>query len=555
MRINKIKWKNFTSWGNSWTELSFNTPSGLNLISGRNGAGKSSIANLITYMLYGQLEGFTLKDIPNRVNKHFEGEIEIESENKHIRIRRGLAPSLFELYVNDEKIDIAGKSNVQTYLEEELLKIPYTIFKNIINLSVNKFKSFANLGAKEKREIVDRLFGYEILNKASTIAKEQTRGLKSEIEKSEAKRTEIESNISIIDDNINEVKKEENEEDISKLETNLQQLNTTYSALISKRDKLNEKKTALTQDLYNVRSRLDGLKAEENRIEKQINERKLFTESTTQLICPYCGSVIDRKHNEELIRDLNLQKDEIDGKIAEGGDKKSEIETTIDTINSHITPLNSKLNELSTEIRAREVELSSRKKAGEQKISNLETLKTSLLKKLEHEQQNSDNLNKKLLLMNAVQDVFSDSGLKEYIAGFYTPILNAYVEEMCYELEIPYKIKFDTNYNCEICNLGEEVNYDILSTGERKKLDIAITLAFLKILIQKVGDVNVLFLDEVLSSIDVSSCDELMKILSNFSKNNLINVFLIHHANLDSTYIDNIIEIEKQNSFSKLNYL
>ncbi len=125
--------------------MRFDGKSNLTLICGENGAGKSSIANFIIYMLYGQLDDFTQSDIPNRVNKHFEGEIYLESDGKDVFIRRGLSPNLFEVFIDGVKLDTAGKNNVQKYLEDEVLKMQYQIFKNSIILSVNVFKSFAKL--------------------------------------------------------------------------------------------------------------------------------------------------------------------------------------------------------------------------------------------------------------------------------------------------------------------------------------------------------------------------------------------------------------------------
>ena len=128
MKIEKLKWRNFTSWGNSWQELTFDKESSLTLLCGENGAGKTSISNLITFMLYGQVDGFTLPQIPNRINKNMEGWIYITSGSNAVEIHRGLNPSIFEVFVNGKKVDTAGKANVQNFLEEEIYKVPYSLF-------------------------------------------------------------------------------------------------------------------------------------------------------------------------------------------------------------------------------------------------------------------------------------------------------------------------------------------------------------------------------------------------------------------------------------------
>ena len=146
--------------------------------------------------------------------------------------------------------------------------------------------------------------------------------------------------------------------------------------------------------------------------------------------------------------------------------------------------------------------------------------------------------------------VFSESGLKKHISGMYLPVINGYVEELRETLGIGYRIVFDANYDCKVYEFGEEIRYRTMSKGERKKADIAVTLAFLKILKTKVNDINMLFLDEVLSGIDVESCNKLLVIFKKFARDLGLNVFIVHHANLESSIVDSVMEIRKQNGFS-----
>src|SRR5574344_1337645 len=102
MKINKVRWKNFMSWGNDWNSINFDTEDRLSLLYGKNEQEKSAISNLVIYMLYGQLDGFTQTDIPNRINKHFEGEIFLESNNQNVYIYRALAPNDFKVTIDDK---------------------------------------------------------------------------------------------------------------------------------------------------------------------------------------------------------------------------------------------------------------------------------------------------------------------------------------------------------------------------------------------------------------------------------------------------------------------
>ena len=150
--------------------------------------------------------------------------------------------------------------------------------------------------------------------------------------------------------------------------------------------------------------------------------------------------------------------------------------------------------------------------------------------------------------MNTVCGVFSNDGLKQYISDIYVPMINGYVEGACTQLGINYRIVFDTGYACSIWSLGEEVPYSTLSTGERKKVDIAVTLAFLQIVKSRVPDINILFLDEVLTNIDVESCNDMLRIFKKFADDNGLSIYIVHHANLDSVYADNVAANENINN-------
>ena len=143
MRILKVEFRNFASYGNRTQVIEFEKDqSELYLVLGGNGAGKSTLAKVITYLCYGRVEGANLKDLPNRVNGNLWGKIWMESRGNQIEIQRGVSPGIFTVLINGTEYDVAGKSNLQEFLESEIYEIPYHVFKNVIILSVNDFKSF-----------------------------------------------------------------------------------------------------------------------------------------------------------------------------------------------------------------------------------------------------------------------------------------------------------------------------------------------------------------------------------------------------------------------------
>ena len=182
MRIHKVEFKNFASYGNRSQIIEFDREkSDLYLVLGGNGAGKSTLAKVITYLCYGRVEGAHLRDLPNRVNKNLWGKIWLESKGNQIEIERGIAPGIFNVLINGTTYDVAGKANLQEFLETEIYEIPYHVFKNVIILSVNDFKSFITMSPYDKKQIIDRIFGFSVINEMRELVKSKRKLIIEEI--------------------------------------------------------------------------------------------------------------------------------------------------------------------------------------------------------------------------------------------------------------------------------------------------------------------------------------------------------------------------------------
>lgn len=541
MRINKIRWRNFTSWGNAWNELVFSPKSGLNLICGENGAGKTSIANFIIYMMYGQLDDFTQGDIPNRVNKHFEGEIDLDCDGRHVFIHRGLAPNMFDVSVDGERIDTAGKSNVQKYLDDEVFKMQYQIFKNSIILSVDVFKSFVKLTPSEKRDILDRIFGYTAINSASAKVKEKIKGLKSSLSDIGSEIDGYETSIKSITEKIDDL--ENSKADTSESESELSSLNTlltekakAYKETCKSLETFGEELSSCDKELSNISSRISEIR----------KKLKLYSLGK----CPTCGSDLNDDTHKNEAASLN---DELSELLKSESVKTEHRNGVYGKCKDTETMKRDYINEI-TNLKVRkgalEAKISADKNRNDEVASDMRKLISEIEEKKRPKLVEAKGLSAKLRLLDIVSDIFSDKGLKRYISDMYVPYINSSIIDICERVGINYRIVFDNNYDCTLYQLGEVVKYKTLSRGEKKKVDIAVTLAFLHIIKTKISDINVLFLDEVLSGIDVSSCNELLKIFNSFSQDNSIDMYIVHHAVLDSTYVDKTIEIEKNNGFS-----
>ena len=208
MRIESIELRNIASYGNALQKIEFTKKeSNLYLTIGKNGYGKTTIANAIIFALYGKLDGVSLADLPNRINKNLWVKIKLLCGTKKVVVERGLAPKRFKVTINGIEYDRAGKTNVQEYLEKEIYGIPYRVFKNIIILSVNDFKSFLTMGNKDKREIVDRLFGFSIINEMYSTIKLQKREVRADIKTLEDELNSITESISSVNVKLNELER------------------------------------------------------------------------------------------------------------------------------------------------------------------------------------------------------------------------------------------------------------------------------------------------------------------------------------------------------------
>ena len=228
MKIKQIEFKNFASYGNRIQKIDFTDSNGdLYLVLGNNGAGKSTLAKVITYLCYGKVDGSSLKDLPNRVNSSLWGKILIESKGNEIEIERGINPGIFNVKINGSEYDVAGKSNMQEFLETEMYEIPYQVFKNVIILSVNDFKSFITMSPYDKKMIVDRIFGFSVINEMRDLVKQKRKGILDELRTFEDEIRTLGDSIKSVTKKLEQFEKDNQErskEKVDKIRKSLEEL-------------------------------------------------------------------------------------------------------------------------------------------------------------------------------------------------------------------------------------------------------------------------------------------------------------------------------------------
>ena len=549
MRINFIEFKNFASYGNQLQRIEFEEDqSKLFLTLGKNGDGKTTIANAIIYALYGRVEGVKLADLPNRINKELQVKIGLTCGNVEVEIERGLAPNTFTVRLNGTEFDKAGKKSVQDYLEEEIFGIPYHVFKNIIILSVNDFKSFLTMSNQDKKQIIDKMFGFSILNDMQMSIKTERRNIKMDIDSYESELNQIIDSIASVKGKLNALLEESHEKNNSKideLKSSLVKLNESVKTLDLEKNDLEARIKTNTESYESTRSDASSLKHEIEYLKKKL---ELYESGK----CPTCETQLDSQWHLD-------QKDHFCNKIEEDTKKIKEFKKSLEDIKSSIDDLKS--NKRNIEEKATDIRYSMKTFKSEllkikgtpddSQFEHLKNLITDFEEKESIKSKTKGDLSAEYAFMEIVERVLGEDGVKNLAVKTILPGLNTNIAAMAQTMHLQFHIRFDEKFNCIINHLGEDINPMTLSTGERKKADFIIIIAIIKILKLRFPQLNLLFLDELLSSVDHDGVYNILKILNQVIKENKINTFVINHSVLPHEIFDKKLQIYRENGFSK----
>jgi DNA repair exonuclease SbcCD ATPase subunit len=549
MKIKKVEFKNIASYGNRIQVIDFEKDkSNLYLVLGGNGAGKSTLAKVITYLCYGKVEGASLKDLPNRVNGALWGKIWLESRGNAIEIERGINPSIFNVKINGEDYDVAGKVNLQDFLETEIYEIPYHVFKNVIILSVNDFKSFITMSPYDKKRIIDKIFGFSIINEMAESIKEKRRSIIEEIRTYENEIRTLNESIGSVYDKIEQIELLTAEKDatkVKKLKDDLITLNENRKKLNTFTNSTKVKLETLDKESRDKSSEHSTLT---NKISNVKQDLKLFENST----CPTCTA--------PLTSDFHL-------------DIKKEKESSLITLSKKYESVKtayedsvSKLHDL--RIKGRSIHV----KAG-QLETQMENIKSKLIELADKDESDSSSDLKQLVkdfstrktekttdklksegedyYLTILENLMGEDGIKNLAVRSILPSFNNHILLMGREMGIPFGIRFNEKFFCNLHHLGTEISPKTLSTGERKKVDFVIIMALMKMIKVRFPSLNILFLDEIFSSIDSDGVHHIINILHNTIQDIGLNTFVINHTVLPSEYFDKKLEITKDGGFSE----
>lgn len=549
MKINSIEFKNFASYGNQAQKIEFEDQAQLYLTLGKNGHGKTTIANSIIYALYGKVEGVKLADLPNRINKELWVKINLQCKHMNVEIERGLMPNRFKVLINGVEFDKAGKKSVQEYLEDEIFGIPYHVFKNIIILSINDFKSFLTMNNHDKKQIIDRMFGFSVLNDMFKNVKEERKQIKMEIDSYDSELNQIMESISSVRLKLNNLVEESNKRDKEKVEAlkdelldhgdNVKKLNEARSHIDSKIEVINNEAGSM------------GIQQRDLERENQYLQKKI--ELYESGFCGSCETKLDTDWHHKKGDEFKSQ---IESNNKNSGKLKEEIskaEEKVGDLRSKRKQVETRINNLRYSIKDIKDELIKIKEStqDENQFQHLKQIIAEFEKSEESKSGKREEIAQQDAFMTILEEVLGDDGVKNLAVQTILPGLNANIAMMAQTMHLPFHIRFNDKFDCIINHLGEDINPLTLSTGERKKADFIVIIAIIKILKLRFPQLNLMFLDELLSSVDQDGVYNVLKILNEVIKENGLNTFVINHTELPHEIFDQKIQIHRENGFSK----
>jgi DNA repair exonuclease SbcCD ATPase subunit len=549
MRIVKVEWRNFTSYGNRNQVLDLSGDTCLYQIVGENGAGKTSISQVITFALYGKVEGKKLKDIPNRINGNAWTKVTLDNYGTEVIVERGLEPNLFKLTVNGTEYDKAGSRSVQEYLEEDILGIPYYVFNNTLLLSVNDFKSFIKMTPSDKRAIVDKIFGFHVLNQMRDLLKNESKKVKQLLENSIGRISSLETSIQTSQDEMSALSDEIIEESKNKVEF-LKQSLTKFESLRGHHNqqivKFKAEEEAFKKTLQESSTLSASCKLQIRDLEKKLN---LYQHDK----CPTCESDLKSEFHNDMKEGISQEKQSAESQLEVIEKKLVDLTEDEITINEKKAELIEKGTKIKSKIETIQEQIKELNKTSEDKqTAALQRLVENLQSDLDLLNSEKFKTEEKITWLKTIDDVLGEKGVKQMAIKTILPSLNSEILELLHQMNLNYRVIFDEEFNASIYHMGIEISSQTLSTGEMKKVDFVVLIAIMKLMKMKFSNINLLFLDELFSSVDPDGVYSIVKILKQSSKELGLNIFVINHAPMPHEIFDWKIDITKTNNFSSL---
>lgn len=563
----KIRWKNFLSTGNQFTEISF-TEHPTNLIIGTNGAGKSTLLDALTFSLFGKpFRKINKPQLVNTVNeKDCTVEVEFSIGNTNWKVVRGIKPNIFEIYRDGNILDqSAAALDQQKWFEQTIIKMNYKSFTQIVILGSSTFVPFMQLTATNRREVIEDLLDIRIFSSMNNLMKDKIREVKDQTKVLELKKESLNDKVKMQENFINELESrgkeniKDKEDRISNLlneENDLMNVNESKNTELSSLQKKTEHYSGATTKLR----KLGNLKGKiSNKVSTITKEHKFFTENT---VCPTCTQSIEEDFRINKIDDAQTKAKELQSgykELEQAIKEEEDRERQFTFLSKEITSLTHGISQNNTKIAGCQKQVRDLESEIQRITDNLANRNT------EHEKLATfkDNLKttyddlatrkETIDYYDFSYSLLKDGGVKTKIIKKYLPLINQQVNKYLQLMDFYINFSLDEEFNETVKSpIHEDFSYSSFSEGEKMRIDLALLFTWREVARMKNSvNTNLLIMDEVFdSSLDGFGTEEFLKIIRFVIKD--ANIFVISHKESLHDKFADVIRFDKVKGFSRM---
>ena len=564
----KIRWKNLLSTGNQFTEVNLNNAQ-TTLIVGTNGAGKSTILDALTFSLYGKsFRKINKAQLINSTNeKNCLVEIEFTVNGTEWKVERGIKPNIFKIYRSGEPLDQSSSAiDQQKWLEQNVLKMNYKSFTQIVILGSSSFVPFMQLPSNSRREVVEDLLDIKIFSSMNDIVKSKIRLIKDEVKTLDLKKESLKDKVSMQKDFIEKIENK-SKGDIKEKEEKIEKLLNQECNRMNDNENLNLSLVQLQNELKDYSNSTEKLREMGNikgklsqKISGIVKEHKFFSDNR---VCPTCEQNIEESFRVNRIEDSQNKAQELqegykklqeaikEEELRESIFKKttgeiSKVLNDISTNNTQISGFQRQVRGLESEIQTITSQIANRNTEHEK----LEEFRESLQDTYKLLADKKENIS----YYDFTYNLLKDGGVKSQIIKKYLPLINQQVNKYLQMMDFYINFKLDEEFNETIeTPIHEDFSYSSFSEGEKMRIDLSLLFTWREIArIKNSVNTNLLIMDEVFdSSLDGLGTDEFLKIIRFVIKD--ANIFVISHKTGMEDKFENLLTFEKVKGFSNLN--
>jgi DNA repair exonuclease SbcCD ATPase subunit len=561
-----VEWKNFLSTGNTANKVLLDK-STTTLIIGKNGEGKSTILDALCFSLFGKpFRNINKNQLINSINgKACLVTVEFEIGNKSYKIIRGIKPNIFEIWCNNEMLNQdAASRDYQKVLEQQILRLNYKTFTQVVILGSASFVPFMQLSSSQRRDVIEDILDIRIFSTMNQLLKDRANETKSEITRIEQEINMAKAKVegqNLLIKTLTTAKSDAIESLLSKVEDNNQQILTSQNNVAALVDEITalqsqtQKKSEIDLDIEKAKGFKSKLVA---KLEHCEHHSEFFNEND---VCPSCSQDIPDTYKETILKDLTGKIDDNNSKIDELDKVLTKLNNQLSDINEvlkQITDKNITISTLNAEITMLNKMNSGMQKEIEQSKADTADVDSEKQKLKELAQDAVAKLNSKASLQEQrnLEEVASvllkDTGIKTAIIREYLPAMNKLINKYLNAMDTYIHFELDEAFNEVIkSRYRDEFTYASFSEGEKMRIDLAILFTWRQIAKMKNSvNTNLLLLDEIFdSSLDTAGTDYFLNLMNQFGDKS--NIFVISHKG-DQLFdkFRSVIRFEKRNDFS-----